>query len=72
VSAVSRMFVAALAAAAAGWGVRWLTDALHPIPRAALVFTAFGLVYFAVSTMLDLREARGVATRIRGIARRSR
>jgi putative peptidoglycan lipid II flippase len=72
VTAVFRMFVAALSAAAAGWGVRWLIGGLHPMPRAALVFTAFGLVYFAVSTLLGLGEPRGVATRIRGITSRFR
>jgi putative peptidoglycan lipid II flippase len=72
VSAVSRMFAAGLAAAAAGWGVRLLTAALHPIPRAALVFAAFGIVYFGVAAVLGLGEAQGIATRIRGITSRSR
>lgn len=68
--AVARMFAAGLAASAAGWGIRLLTDGMHPIPQAALVFGAFGVVYFAAAAALGLAEAKGVLTRIRAIRSR--
>lgn len=67
---VARMFVAALAAAAAGWGVRLLLPDLHPIPLAVAVFVPFGVVYFAAAAALRLQEIEGVATRVRGLVRR--
>jgi putative peptidoglycan lipid II flippase len=62
---VARMFVAALVAAAAGWGVRLLLPALHPTLEGVAVFSVYGLVYFAVAAMLRLEEIQGVATRLR-------
>ena len=67
---VAKMFAAALAAAAAGWGVRLLLPDLHPIPLAVAVFIPFGIVYFAVAAALRLDEIAGVATRVRGLVRR--
>jgi putative peptidoglycan lipid II flippase len=63
-SQLARMLAAALAAAAAGWGVRLLVGGLGPIPQAALIFSAFGLVYFAVGSAFHLGEARQVTSRI--------
>jgi putative peptidoglycan lipid II flippase len=62
---VARMFVAALVAAAAGWGVRLLLPALHPTLEGVAVFSVYGLVYFAVAAMVRLEEIQGVATRVR-------
>ena len=55
---LARMFGAALAAAAVGHGVRIAVAGLHPVPMAALVVGAFGVVYFAVARALGLTEAR--------------
>jgi putative peptidoglycan lipid II flippase len=69
--ALARMFAAALAAAAAGWGIRLLigglTGGLHPILDALLIFSAFGLVYFGLAAMLGLDEIRGVLARFEGM-----
>lgn len=70
--AVSRMFVAALAAAAAGWGMRMLLPVVHPIITAVGVFGAYGMVYFSVAYLLRLREVQGIATRLGGMLGRSR
>jgi putative peptidoglycan lipid II flippase len=51
-NAVGRMFVAALAAAAAGWGVRLALPDLHPVIDAFLIFSVFGVVYFSVAYAL--------------------
>jgi len=71
-SAVGRMFVAALTAAAAGWGVRMLLPSLHPVLDALFIFTAYGVVYFGVAYLLRLDEVRGIATRLGGLAKRVR
>ena len=65
--AVARMLAAALAGAAAGWGVRFLLPEMHPIPTAVLVLGTYGIVYFAVAAALRLEEIHGVITRIRGL-----
>ena len=69
---VVRMFVAALVAAAAGWGVRALLPPLHPILVAILVFSVFGIAYFSAAGMLRLEEAQGLGTRLKGLRRRFR
>src|SRR5690606_9529699 len=56
---VVRMFVAALAAAAAGWGVRLLLPPLHPILVGVSVVAAYGVVYFAMAALLRLEEIQG-------------
>lgn len=62
---LARMFGAALIAAAAGYGVRALVTALHPVAIAALVVAAFGLVYLALTRMLGLEEAKALTDSIR-------
>jgi putative peptidoglycan lipid II flippase len=57
---LARMFAAALAAAAVGYGVRLAATGLHPVMVALLVVSAFGAVYFGVARALGLAEARAV------------
>jgi len=71
-SQLGRMLLAALAAAAAGWGVRLLVGGLGPIPQAMLIFSAFGAVYFAVTSALRLPEARIVTSRLSRLIGRRR
>jgi putative peptidoglycan lipid II flippase len=47
-----RLWTAALAAALVGWGLRVETSALHPIVRAAVVLTPFGIVYLGLVAAL--------------------
>lgn len=55
-----RMFGAAIAGAAAGYGARIAAAGIHPVLMAALVVSIFGVVYFAVARVLGLTEARVV------------
>jgi putative peptidoglycan lipid II flippase len=57
-SELSRMFGAALVAAAAGYGIRLAAATLHPLITAAAVTATFGVVYIAVARALGLAEAR--------------
>jgi len=64
-----KMFVAAVSAAAAGYGAGYVAGqpavlgaslSLHPVPMAVLVIGVFGLVYFAIARALGLTEAQVV------------
>jgi putative peptidoglycan lipid II flippase len=55
-----RMFLAAFAGAAAGYGVRAIAAGLHPVLMAVAVVGIFGVVYFAVARLLGLSEAEVV------------
>ena len=69
-SLTARMFAAALAAAAAGHGVRLaLAGVSSPLWLAFAVAAAFGAVYLAVAHVLRLGEAR---TLLGGLLRRVR
>jgi putative peptidoglycan lipid II flippase len=68
---LTRMFGAALLAAAAGYGVRILSAELHPVFVAALVVAVFGAVYFALARLFGLEEARVVLDSIRRRVRRT-
>jgi putative peptidoglycan lipid II flippase len=62
-----RMFVAALAGAAAGWGVRLLLpDSLHALISGFLILGVYGVVYFAVAGALGLDQAGALLRRIKG------
>jgi putative peptidoglycan lipid II flippase len=54
---LSRLFAGALAGAAAGWGIRLLVE-LHPVWQGLLVMGGYGAVYFAVTGVLGVAEAR--------------
>ncbi len=61
-----KMFIAAVVAAAAGYGTGYVAShsatqiasaSLHPVPMAALVLGVFGIVYFVIARALGLTEA---------------
>ena len=58
-----KLWVAAGASAAVGWGLKLLLGGVHPIILAALVLTPYGLLYFALTTLWGLPEARTVVGR---------
>jgi putative peptidoglycan lipid II flippase len=58
-----KLWVAAGASAAAGWGLKLLLGDVHPIILAALVLTPYGLLYFAITSLWGLTEARSVVGR---------
>jgi putative peptidoglycan lipid II flippase len=59
-----KLFAAALLCAAAGWGLKLLSAPLHPIFLAATVLLPYGLLYFAVTTLLKVPEADAVVGRV--------
>ncbi|MEX2584324.1 MAG: murein biosynthesis integral membrane protein MurJ [Gemmatimonadota bacterium] len=71
-SQIGRMFVAAIAGAAVGWGVRLLLGDISPIIQAVLVLSTFGVVYFLTAAGIGLSEARAVLRRVRGSLGRRR
>ena len=58
---LARVLGAALAGAAAGYGVQILAAGLHPLLVAALVVAAFGVVYLGLAHLLGVSEARAFA-----------
>jgi putative peptidoglycan lipid II flippase len=69
-SAWLRLFGAAGAGAAAGWGIRLVLPALHPIAAGVCILGGFGAVYFGSAALLGLSEARLVFARLQGLVRR--
>jgi putative peptidoglycan lipid II flippase len=57
---LTRMFGAALTAAAVGYGIRVAASGLHPAVVAVFVVSAFGVTYFGMARALGLAEARVV------------
>jgi putative peptidoglycan lipid II flippase len=55
-----RLWTAAAAAAAVGWGIQSVAPEWAPIPLAAIVLVPYGLVYFGLTTMFGLPEARAL------------
>ena len=60
-----KLFAAALIATAAAWGVRLLLPPIHPIFTAGVVLGAFVVVYFPLTAVMGVEEARGWFRRAR-------
>ncbi len=58
-----RLWIAAFAAAAVGWGIKWALPAVHPIARAVLILFPFGAAYFVFALMFRVAEARRLMAR---------
>jgi len=67
-----RLWVAALIAAAAAWGVKLAAPWPGPIATGAVVISAYGLVYFGTTFALRVPEASAVWRRFGGRAARRR
>lgn len=65
---LARIWGAAAAGVAAGWGVESLAHAMRTPYLAALVIGTFGITYFAVAAALGVPEARSFARRAGGRA----
>lgn len=63
-SVLLRLWGAAIAAAGAGWGVKLLLPAMHPVPIAAAVLIPFGGVYAVATTTLGIAESRALLGRV--------
>jgi putative peptidoglycan lipid II flippase len=59
-----KLFVAALAGAAAGWGLKLLVITWPPIPLAIVVLGGYGTTYFALGYLFGLAQARTILGRI--------
>jgi putative peptidoglycan lipid II flippase len=63
-SLVVKLWIASIAAAAAGWAVKLAIGHRNPILAAALILTPYGLVYFGVAAAFRLEEVRAVLRRL--------
>jgi putative peptidoglycan lipid II flippase len=64
-SELTKLWAAAIIAAAAATGTRLLTASLAPLPQALIVVPVFGVVYLGFTWWLDLPEAAVIAGRLR-------
>jgi putative peptidoglycan lipid II flippase len=64
-SYIAKLWLSALTAAAAGWGLKLLAGALHPVLTAAIVLAPYGIIYFAVTSALHIPESRDVMAKVR-------
>jgi putative peptidoglycan lipid II flippase len=60
---ISKLWLAALLSAAIAWGVKLLVGRRHPLLLAALILVPYGLLYFAITSLFKLPEARTVLGR---------
>lgn len=69
-SALGRMFAAAIPAAVIARGIAWLLPEMNHVLEAAVVVGAFAVVYGVITLMLGVNEARSIVRRVRGIVGR--
>lgn len=60
---ISKLWLAALLSATVAWGIKLLIGARHPVILAALILTPYGILYFAITSLFKLPEARSVVGR---------
>jgi putative peptidoglycan lipid II flippase len=60
-----KLWTAAIAAAAAAWGVRLLAPSLHPALAAAVILIPYGAVFFGGTLLMRLPEASALLRRLR-------
>ena len=61
----AKLWIAAGAAAAAGWAVKLALGRANPVVAAALILAPYGVVYFAVAAAVRVDEARATLRRLR-------
>jgi putative peptidoglycan lipid II flippase len=64
-SLVVKLWIASIAAAAAGWAVKLAIGHPNPILAAALILAPYGLVYFGVAAAFRVEEVRSLLRRLR-------
>lgn len=62
-SYTAKLFGAALAGVAVGWGLKLLVLTWHPIPLAIVVLGGYGTTYFGVGYLFGLAQARAIIGR---------
>jgi putative peptidoglycan lipid II flippase len=67
---VAKLWIGAAIGAGVAWALKLLISPMHPIPLAIIVLGAYGVIYFAVTFIFGLPEARAVLGRVfRGFSR---
>src|SRR5689334_16728162 len=69
-SYTAKLWIGALAGAAAGWGLKLLVIRWHPVPLAIVVLGGYGTTYFAVGYLFGLVQARAIIGRLLRFGRR--
>lgn len=69
-SYTAKLWIGALAGAAAGWGLKLLVIRWHPVPLAIVVLGGYGTTYFAVGYLFGLVQARAIIGRFLRFGRR--
>ena len=59
-----RLWASAVIGAALGWFLLRLVPHLHPVPRAALVLSGYGVAYLLAAGLLGVSEARALMGRL--------
>ena len=62
--ALARLWIAGLAAGAAGWGVMLVLDPRHQMVRGIAALVSFAIVYGAITVALGVPEARALMGRV--------
>jgi putative peptidoglycan lipid II flippase len=60
---IAKLWSGAVAGALLGWGIKLVVPRVHPIVVAALVLVPYGLVYFAVTSALGIKESSALFAR---------
>ncbi len=69
-SHLSKLWAAAIAAAAAGLSAKAFAGPLHPLPLAAIVLAPYGVVYFGATWLAGIEESRALVARVLRLGRR--
>lgn len=64
---LAKLWVSAVVAAAAGWGVKLAIGHHHPVKIACAVLAPYGMLYFATTYALGVEECAGAMRRLRGV-----
>ena len=64
VSFIVKLWVAAAAAASAGWGGKLMMTSAHPVPLGVVSLGLYGTVYFAVATLFQVPESKALTKKV--------
>jgi len=67
---IAKLWAGAFAGAMVGWGIKLVLPSLHPIIVAGLVLVPYGLIYFGVTALLKIGEAKALVNRLTRILKR--
>ena len=67
---IVKLWAGAIAGAVVGWGIKVVLPPLHPIFIAGLVLVPYGAIYFAVTAVMRIGEAKAVVGRVMRMVKR--